>query len=97
MNMLISYKAIPYNAEGIAIHRAAAQDPINAMLNFGGIQRGVNLSKTQKSQINYEAGFDSARQIETVGYCLLINKASAQVRGQRESLPLKLCVRLLMA
>ncbi|KES12562.1 Protein of unknown function (DUF3383) [Snodgrassella alvi SCGC AB-598-O11] len=60
------------------------------MLNFGGIQRGVNLSKTQKSQINYEAGFDSARQIETVGYCLLINKASAQVRGQRESLPLKL-------
>ncbi|NUF78371.1 DUF3383 domain-containing protein [Snodgrassella sp. ESL0323] len=63
MNMLISYKAIPYNAEGIAIHRA------------------VNLSKTQKSQINYEAGFDSARQIETVGYCLLINKASAQVRG----------------
>lgn len=90
MNMLISYKAIPYNEEGIAIHRAAAQDPINEMLNFGGIQRGVNLSEAQKSQINYEAGFDAARQIETAGYCLLINKASAQVRGQRESLPLKL-------
>ena len=90
MNMLISYKAIPYNTEGIAIHRAAAQDPINEMLNFGGIQRGVNLSEAQKSQINYEAGFDAARQIETTGYCLLINQASAQVRGQRESLPLKL-------
>lgn len=90
MNMLISYKAIPYDAEGIAIHRAAAQDPINEMLNFGGIQRGVNLSEAQKSQINYEAGFDAARQIETTGYCLLINQASAQVRGQRESLPLKL-------
>lgn len=72
MNMLISYKAIPYNEEGIAIHR------------------GVNLSEAQKSQINYEAGFDAARQIETTGYCLLINQASAQVRGQRESLPLKL-------
>ena len=90
MNMLISYKAIPYNADGIAIHRAAAEDPIKEMLNFGGIQSGVNLSEAQKSQINYEAGFDAARQIESTGYCLLIQQATAQVRGQRGSLPLKL-------
>lgn len=90
INMLISYKAVPYNDHGRAIHRAAAQDPINEMLNFGGIQCGVNLSEAQKSQINYEAGFDAARQIETSGYCLLIQQATAQVRGQRGSLPLKL-------
>ncbi len=90
MNMLISYKAIPYNADGIAIHRAAAEDPIREMINFGGIQSGVNLSEAQKSQINYEAGFDAARQIESTGYCLLIQQATAQVRGQRGSLPLKL-------
>jgi hypothetical protein len=90
MNMLISYKAIPYNPEGIAIHRAAAEDPIKEMINFGGIQRGVNLSEAQKAQINYEAGFDAARQIETTGYCLLIQQATAQVRGNRGSLPLKL-------
>ncbi len=90
MNMLISYKAIPYNADGIAIHRAAAEDPIQEMINFGGIQSGINLSEGQKSQINYEAGFDAARQIETTGYCLLIQQAAAQVRGQRGSLPIKL-------
>lgn len=90
LNMLISYKAIPYNAEGRAIHRAAAQDPINEMLNFGGIQSGISLSEAQKTQINYEAGFDAARQIQSTGYCLLIQDATAQVRGQRGSLPIKL-------
>lgn len=90
LNMLISYKAIPYNAEGRAIHRAAAQDPIDEMLNFGGIQSGVSLSEAQKTQINYEAGFDAARQIQSTGYCLLIQDAAAQVRGQRGSLPIKL-------
>lgn len=90
MNMLINYKAIPYNAEGRAIHRAAAQDPINEMLNFGGIQSGVNLSEAQTTQINHEAGFDAAREINAKGYCLLIQDAAAQVRGKRQSLPLKL-------
>lgn len=90
MNMLLGYKAIPYNAEGRAIHRAAAQDPINEMLNFGGIQTGTTLAEAQKQQINYEAGYDAASQIQTSGYCLLIGEATAQARGQRVSLPLKL-------
>ena len=90
MTMLTSYKAIPYNAEGIAIHRAAAQDPILEMLNFGGIQEGVNLSEQQAAQVNYEAGFEASRQIENTGYCLLIQEATAQVRGMRASLPIKL-------
>lgn len=90
MTMLTSYKAIPYNADGIAIHRAAAQDPINEMLNFGGIQTGIELSEQQAAQINYEAGFDAARQIKSTGYCLLIQQATAQVRGNRGSLPIKL-------
>lgn len=90
MTMLMNYKAIPYNAEGVAIHRAAALDPINEMLNFGGIQAGVELSEQQKAQINYEAGFDAARQLGNVGYCLLIQQATAQNRGNRASLPIKL-------
>ena len=60
------------------------------MLNFGGIQSGISLSEAQKTQINYEAGFDAARQIQSTGYCLLIQDATAQVRGQRGSLPIKL-------
>ena len=74
----------------MAIHRAAALDPINEMLNFGGIQAGVELSEQQKAQINYEVGFDAARQLENVGHCLLIQQATAQNRGNRASLPIKL-------
>ena len=90
MTMLMNYKAIPYNAEGVAIHRAAAQDPIAEMINFGGIQAGIELSEQQKAQINYEAGFDAARQLENTGYCLLIQQVTAQNRGNRASLPIKL-------
>ncbi|WP_446469237.1 DUF3383 family protein [Xenorhabdus stockiae] len=60
------------------------------MLNFGAIQRGIALSEQQKKQINNEAGFDAATQIKTEGWCLRIGEATAQTRGLRRSLPLKL-------
>ncbi|KMJ45446.1 hypothetical protein AB204_08985 [Xenorhabdus khoisanae] len=89
MTMLTSFKSIPYNETGKAIHRAALKDPIDQMLRFGGIQRGVVLSEQQKKQINVEAGFDAAAQIQTEGWCVMINDTPAQTRGLRKSMPLK--------
>lgn len=90
MTMLTTFKSIPYNDAGRAMHRAAIQDPVNQMLNFGGIQAGIELSEQQKTQINSEAGFDAATQLNVTGWCLKIEKTSAQTRGLRKSMPLKL-------
>ena len=89
-NMLISYKAVPYNDDGKAMHFAAAQDPIDEMLNFGGIVTGVRLSEAQKNQVNYETGVDAARQIESEGYFFRVGDATAQSRANRTTMPLKL-------
>ena len=90
IELLMNTKSVPYNAEGIALQRAACQDPIDEALNFGSSREGVELSEQQKAIINMEAGFDAASHIETNGYYLLINQASAQVRGMRASMPMKL-------
>lgn len=90
ITLLTSTKSIPYNANGIALQRAACTDPVNEALNFGSIQVGVNLSEQQKSIINNEAGFDAATQVEAKGYCLFIGQATAQTRGNRQSMPMKL-------
>ncbi|REF28685.1 uncharacterized protein DUF3383 [Xenorhabdus cabanillasii] len=90
MTMLTSFKSIAYNEVGRATHRAAIQDPINQMRNFGGIQRGIALSEQQKKQINTEAGFDAAAQINAEGWCVRIGETPAQTRGLRKSMPLKL-------
>ena len=87
---LIANKSIPYNEVGKSKVRASAQDPINEMLNFGGIQTGVILSKQQKSIINNEAGVDAATIIFNQGYYLMIRDATAQVRAARGSFPIKL-------
>lgn len=88
-NMLMSYKAVPYNNDGKAMHYAAIQDPVNEMKNFGAIVEGVSLSQAQKQQINYEAGTDASTDIETQGYFVLIGDATAQARGMRATMPLK--------
>ena len=87
---LIANKSIPYNEVGKSKVRASAQDPINEMLNFGGIQTGVILSEQQKSIINNEAGVDAATIIFNQGYYLMIRDATAQVRAVRGSFPIKL-------
>lgn len=87
---LIANKSIPYNEVGKTKVRASAQDPINEMLNFGGIQTGVILSEQQKSIINNEAGVDAATIIFNQGYYLMIRDATAQVRAARGSFPIKL-------
>lgn len=90
ITLLTSVKSLPYNADGIALQRAACTDPINEAINFGSIQIGVVLSEQQKAIINREAGFDAASMIESRGYCLYIAQATAQTRGQRQSMPMKL-------
>lgn len=87
---LIANKSVPYNEVGKSKVRASAQDPINEMLNFGGIQTGVILSEQQKSIINNEAGVDAATIIFNQGYYLMIRNATAQVRAVRGSFPIKL-------
>lgn len=87
---LVANKSIPYNEVGKSKVRASAQDPINEMLNFGGIQAGVALSEQQKSIINNEAGVDAATIIFNRGYYLMIRDATAQVRAARGSFPIKL-------
>lgn len=74
MTMLVSNKSVPYNDAGRAMHRAAVTDPANQMLNFGGIQPGVELSEQQKKQINYEAGFDAVSQLKTAGWCIRVGE-----------------------
>lgn len=90
ITLLTSAKSIPYNATGIALQRAACNDPIKEALDFGSIQVGVSLSEQQKAIINNDTGMDTAAQVEAQGYSLYIGQVSAQVRGNRQSMPMKL-------
>jgi hypothetical protein len=83
MELLTSVGAIPYNQKGYTLVRAAMLDPINQMLNFGGIQTGINLSLSQKSQLAYQAGQDVSNIVENTGYYMQVLDPGAQVRGNR--------------
>lgn len=90
MTMLISYGSIPYNDTGKAYHRAAVLDPINEMINFGGIRPLIDqnsLSEQQKSIINSQAGRDVVPDLLNKGYAVVIENADAQTRGNRGSMP----------
>lgn len=82
--------AAPYNSRGETFIRAWCADPINEALNNGSIQIGVPLSEQQKATIASQAGLDISTQLETQGYYLQILPATAQVRQQRQSPPVKL-------
>lgn len=93
MTMLISYGSIPYTDVGKAYHRAAVMDPINEMINFGGIRPLVDpaaLSQQQKSIINSQAGRDVVPDLLAKGYVVDIKTADAQTRGNRGSMPFTL-------
>jgi len=83
MALLTVVKSIPYNQKGYTMVRAAMQDPINQMINFGGIQTGINLSLPQISQLNTQAGGDVANIVQNDGYYLQVLDPGAQVRGNR--------------
>lgn len=90
ITMLMTNKSVPYNADGVALHRAACTDPINEAKNFGSIRTGVSLSELQKATVNKDAGYDAAAAIESTGYCLHIGSATAQTRANRSTYPMKL-------
>lgn len=83
MTLLTNVGAVPYNQSGYNLIRAAMLDPINQMLNFGGIRTGVTLSALQKAQVDAAAGLPVATTIEQQGYYLQIVDPGAQVRGER--------------
>jgi|SRR5882724_670509 len=91
MVLLTSVKAIPYNARGYNLIRAAAADPINNALNFGSIQPGVQLSALQIAEIDTSAGVSgAARAIQQFGYFLQVKPADPSVRPSRGSPPITL-------
>jgi hypothetical protein len=83
LTLLTSIKSIPYNQAGYSLIRAAMIDPIAAALNFGSIRVGINMSASQKAQVNQAAGQDVSAIIEQQGYYLQILDPGAQVRGNR--------------
>ena len=89
MSMLTTMKSIPYNASGYAVIRAWLMDPINAALNFGSIQPGVTLSAGQISAVNSSAGLAIDETLSKQGWYLQILDATAQVRGNRGTPPMK--------
>lgn len=90
LNMLKNIKSLPYNADGYGLIRAACLDPIKEGLNFGSIRSGIPLSEEQKSEINNAAGKRVDDILTNVGWYLQILPATAQVRGNRTSPPMKL-------
>lgn len=89
ITLLKNSKSIPYNASGVALQRAACNDPIREALNFGSIQEGVTLSEQQRALINNATGMDAAGLVESQGYYLYIGKATAQTRANRQTYPMK--------
>lgn len=83
MTLLTSIGSIPYNPEGYGLLRTSKLDVITAMLNFGAIRTGVQMSAQQKAVVNQAAGLDISSILEQQGWYLQILDPGAQVRGNR--------------
>jgi len=89
MSMLTTMKSVPYNSQGYAIIRSWCMDPINAAVNFGAIRPGVSLSSGQISAVNTGAGMAIDSILSSQGWYLQILDATAQVRSNRGTPPMK--------
>ncbi len=76
---------VPYNEPGKALIRSFYQDAINAAVRNGTIDKGLDLSEVQKTQIIQEAGFDITGLLARNGYYLLVDIPGPEVRVNRES------------
>jgi hypothetical protein len=83
MELLTTVNSVPFNADGISLVYGSLQTPIAAGINFGAIRAGVTLSSAQIAEVNNAAGFDIATTIQQVGWYLLIQISSPQVRAAR--------------
>lgn len=83
---LLAYKSLPYNAEGYNAIYQGAQDVIGQFVANGVIRSGVNLSASQRAQINSQAGFNIAGQVADLGWYLQVtDPLTATVRTERGS------------
>ena len=89
-NGLKSVNTAPYNALGNTLIRSWCQGPIDEALNNGSIRTGIDLSPSQIATIAQQAGIDISSDLQSKGYYLQILPATAQVRGNRQSPPVKL-------
>ncbi|WP_027815223.1 DUF3383 domain-containing protein [Paraburkholderia bannensis] len=89
MTGLKNTKSVPYNVAGDTLIEAWLNDPITQFGNFGGFQKGVQLSAAQAAEVKQDAGLDISSALFTNGNYLqvLASQASAQVRGARSSPP----------
>ena len=85
MNGLTNNGRVPYNERGYSLIRAWLQDPINRAVNNGTIDAGVEMSESQKAQVQNETGKDLSDEIYTNGYAVIIEDAGASVRVGRQS------------
>jgi hypothetical protein len=83
MELLTSVKSLPNNPRGDNLIRSALLDPINAAVNFGTIQNGVNLSLSQIAQLATAAGVDISGPLLQQGWYLQVVPATAIVRSNR--------------
>ena len=87
MTLFANTKSVPYNPLGYGLIRAAAQDPIDAAVNFGAMRGGVPLSALQAAEVNAASGTVIDQVLASRGWYFQVLPASAQVRGLRQSPP----------
>jgi hypothetical protein len=90
LNLLMSVGSVPYNTDGYSLVDAACADPIDAAKNFGAIRAGVLLSASQAQQLNQATGVDAASVVQSTGFFLQVNPASATARAARQTPPITL-------
>jgi hypothetical protein len=101
--VLTVFKSIPYTPAGYAILRQALTggadtatialppaSPVAQAINNGVIRQGVPLSAAQAAYVNAACGMTVDGIISTVGFYLLIQPATAQVRAARQTPPMTL-------
>ena len=77
---------VPYTDAGYTLIRGWVQDVVDRAIANGTIDIGVNLSQTQKNEIQREtSGLDISTELYNSGYYLQIVDATAQIRQHRES------------
>lgn len=89
LNFLATARSVPYDDGGRTAIEAALKDPIDAALNFGMFGPGP-LSNSQVAAVNGAAGAQIAATLQTQGYFLQVQAASAAVRAARTTPPAKL-------
>jgi len=76
MSLLTDVNFVPYNSSGYALIHAASMDPINQMINYGGIVSGIPLSALQAADVNNAAGVEIDKTLSSRGWVLQILPAT---------------------